>query len=232
MCFHVIFNEKSGNSKTGTMPVSMTNRESCPPACGMRNACYASGGNLATHWARMDNGAGMFWSDFIRAIKALGPEIKTWRHNAAGDLSGRNNRLNQSRCLELARANCSGGYNRGGFTYTHYPVLGDSVTARHNRSVVSAMISLGFGVNLSADNFEQADALKALGIAPVAVVLPLGGGAAITAAGNRVGVCPAFTHETHCSKCRLCASMRRNVIVGFVAHGVKKNTASRIARGN
>ena len=232
MCFKVIVNLDSGNSKTGTMPVSMTDRGSCPPACGMSESCYAKGGNLRLHWDRMDHGAGMFWSDFIRVVKAMGPEIKTWRHNAAGDLPGRDNRLNLGKCLELARANCSGGYNRGGFTYTHYPVLGRGITQRHNRSVINAMVRLGFGINLSADNLDMADALKALKLAPVAVVLPVGSGPVISPAGNRVGVCPAATRGTHCSECRLCLSMKRNVIVGLVAHGVKKNSASETARGN
>jgi hypothetical protein len=232
MCFRVIVNLESGNSKTGTMPVSMTDRNSCPPACGMREACYAKFGNLALHWNRMDQGAGMFWSDFIRVVKSMGPEVKTWRHNAAGDLPGRNNRLNFGKCMELARANCAGGYNRGGFTYTHYPVLGNSATAKWNRSVIRAMVAQGFGINLSADNLDMADRLKALGIAPVAVVLPVGSGPVISPAGNRVGVCPAVTRGTHCSRCRLCTSMTRNVIVGLVAHGVKKSRASETARGN
>ncbi|MFA5186563.1 MAG: hypothetical protein WC551_08825 [Patescibacteria group bacterium] len=226
--FKVICNEKSGNDKTGCMPVSMTHRGSCPPACGMRGACYASGGNMAIHWRRMDEGAGHYWSDFLRLVKNF--NVTIWRHNSAGDLPGRNNRLSRGQCLELARANVSGDRNRGGYTYTHYPVLGDSCVARHNRGVIAEMNSLGFRVNLSADSIEQADALKALGIAPVVVVVPSDTTRGFkTPAGNTVGICPAFFHDTTCSKCRLCQK-NRSVIVALLAHGVKKNTADAIVR--
>jgi hypothetical protein len=89
MFYHLTL--KSGNEKTGTMPVSTTSRHTCPSSCPLKgNGCYADSGPLGIHWAKVNRGErGMNFHDFILAVNAL-PKDAVWRHNQAGDLPGTN----------------------------------------------------------------------------------------------------------------------------------------------
>ena len=71
----------SGNSKTGPIPVSTTESDTCPPNCGARDVCYAKGGPLNMHWMKVsDHVRGAQWAEFITSISAL-PKKQVWRHN-------------------------------------------------------------------------------------------------------------------------------------------------------
>jgi hypothetical protein len=163
----------------------------------------------------------MSWSTFCDAVAAL-PEGQLWRHNEAGDLPGKGDRIDVNAMAALVAANDG----RRGFTFTHKPVLDDDdehvrPTAL-NRACVRAANRMGFTVNLSADSLEQADRLAALGVGPVVVVLPQGAsnGASKTPGGRQVVVCPAQTTKgMTCARCQLCANATRKSIVGFKAHG-------------
>ena len=103
----------------------------------------------------------------------------------------------------------------------------------HNRALIRAANSLGFTVNLSADDLRQADRLAELRIGPVAVVLPKDHGprASRTPAGRKVVVCPAqVTKGMTCAACELCALSSRKAIVGFLAHGQGAQFVSERAR--
>ena len=78
---------KSANAKTGPIPVSTSSSATCPEACPFQSkGCYAKGGPLALHWAKVSSGErGTDWAGFTAAISAL-PEGQFWRHNQAGDL--------------------------------------------------------------------------------------------------------------------------------------------------
>src|SRR6187431_3010559 len=83
----VSFSRKSGNSKTGPIPVSMTSQATCPPSCAFYGAgCYAESHWLGKHWEKVTE-KGLDWSAFCLQIAAL-PEGQLWRHNQAGDLPG------------------------------------------------------------------------------------------------------------------------------------------------
>jgi len=136
--------------------------------------------------------------------------------------------------MELVEANAMGGRNRGGFTYTHYPMLpGEGVseeTAHHNAQVVGGMNAGGFTVNLSADNVDHADALKRLGVGPVVVILPKGSRKRRrTKEGSTVEICRALSKGVTCLDCGWCKSRRRRVVVGFPAHGGRSAAANEIA---
>ena len=63
---------KSANAKTGPIPVSTTERASCPPDCAMRAECYAASGPLALHWAAVSNGTrGTSWGQFCDTVAAM-----------------------------------------------------------------------------------------------------------------------------------------------------------------
>lgn len=218
MHYNVHLTLKSNNTKTGPIPVSTTERSTCPPTCGVRNECYAKSGPLSLHWAAVSEGRrGMPWPDFCAAVSKL--EVGSiWRHNQAGDLPGDGVTIDQPALAVLVEANAAAGAK--GFTYTHYPMTPENAFA------VAQANGHGFTVNLSADTLGAADDLAGLEVGPVATVLPstcLDG--TRTPDGRSVVVCPAYTHPgTTCQTCRLCARADREVIVGFPAHGSRYRT--------
>jgi len=236
-----ILTRKSGNRKTGPIPVSTSNLNTCPPSCALKKGCYARYGRMWLIWVKLCSGKltnGVMWSDFLKQVRDLDEDCTIWRHNQAGDLPGRNNRLHKGKCIALAKANVAGGRNRRGYTYTHYPVLPtpgvkDSVV-RHNRDVVYEMNGLGFTVNLSAHNMRVADEMYSLGIAPVVMVLPSDTKVSRmeTPKGRTIRVCPAILDDDkHCDNCFVCAYDYRRTIIGFPAHGTGTKYVDPIARG-
>jgi hypothetical protein len=217
---------KSNNRKVGKIPVTTTSADTCPDACPFNNAneggCYANGGPLAMHWAKVTRGErGDAWDTFIRNVSSF-KDGQLWRHNQAGDLAGDGKRLDADANAQLADANVG----KRGFTYTHYPVLTD----KHNAKVVKRMNDKGFVVNLSANNAKHADALYDMGIGPVATVLPADQTTnTMTPKGRKIVVCPAtIRDDVSCSTCQLCAKPR-DAIIGFPAHGSSKRKADAVA---
>jgi hypothetical protein len=216
---------KSRNAKTGPIPVSTTTALTCPVSCPFnRNndgGCYADGGPLRIQWDKVTKGnAGMEWSAFCDAVKAL-PEGALWRHNQAGDLPGAGDYIDGPALLKLVNAN----KGKNGFTYTHKPM-----NTVGNRAAVKTANTLGFTVNLSANNLAHADELADLEIAPVVVVLPASQTTnTTTPKGRKVVVCPATQRDdVSCMTCGLCARLR-DAIVGFPAHGAAHRKADAIA---
>ena len=202
---------RSGNRKTGPIPVSMTDQTSCPTSCVFRDAgCYAEFGKLRMHWENVAK-SGESWAAFCRTVAAL-PLATLWRHNEAGDLPGVGDAIDRRALQLLVRANAG----KRGFTFTHKPLR-----AAADRHAVAAANAAGFTINLSADTLAQADALAELGVGPVAVVLPADAPtrASKTPGGRSVVVCPNDTAGMTCEACRLCAHATRKAIVGFRAHG-------------
>jgi len=219
---------KSANVKTGAIPVSTTEKKSCPPGCPHVKTCYAKSGPLALHWNKVSNkDRGSSWNTFINQIKQFDPG-QLWRHNQAGDLPGAGNKIDKVKIQSLVSANNAA--QALGFTYTHKPVLGRDPVAKENKVIIKNANQAGFTINLSADNLTQADKLVKLNIGPVVTLLPEDyQDKSITPAGNTVIVCPAQTRDNvSCSTCKLCANVNRSVIIGFKAHGTAKKAASKI----
>ena len=222
MSLRVHLTLESSNSKTGPIPVSTTSADSCPPSCPLKKAgCYANGGPLALHWREVTEGRrGTDWDTFCSLIAAL-PEGTLWRHNQAGDLPGKNGRIDRSLVHQLIEA------NRGkfGFTYTHYPMTA------HNRAIVCTANQNGFTINLSAHTLEQADRLAALHVGPVVTLVLNDADELIeTPAGREVVVCPAQVEDdVTCLDCGACAMVMREPIIGFLPHGCQHKQARRIA---
>ena len=90
----------------------------------------------------------------------------------------------------------------------------------------------GFIVNLSADNYDEADRMQAIGIAPV-VTLQAEDAKTVefTPAGNKVVTCPAVYKEyVTCATCKLCVipKEQRKIIIGFPVHGARKKLAGKV----
>lgn len=226
MRVHVVM--KSQNAKTGPIPVTVTSSDTCPESCPFNGSgCYAQIGPLALHWRKVDAGnRGMTWDSFLDQVESF-PKGQLWRHNAAGDLPGKGDRLDIGLMVQLIWANKKAGAR--GFTYTHKP-LTDEV---ERGAILSANLN-GFTVNLSGNNLQHADTLADMEIAPVTVVLPADQLAnTTTPKGRRVVICPAVTRDNvSCASCGLCAIAKRDSIIGFPAHGTAKRKASNIANGN
>lgn len=227
---------RSYNRKLGPMMVTTSPRRTCPTACPMRKnadgeaagACYAEHGFLGGFvWSKLDRlpVGGTFkagqvrvrsLNDLLAAIRALPPGA-VWRHNQAGDLSSDDgDTIDRNELCQIAAAI----RGRRGFTYTHHNVLENA----HNRAAVAEANAAGFTINLSADSLEEADALAALGMAPVTAVVPEDAdGNAKSPAGRPVIVCPAAKIPgMTCLKCRICAKQRK-AIIAFPAHGAGRH---------
>src|SRR5580693_5490614 len=244
----------SQNAKTGPIPASIVERESCWPGCALyENGCYAESGALAMHWDRVSGGlAGGSWSEFCVKVAALRPG-GLWRYAQAGDLPGYGPQIDGTLLEELVAANAG----RNVIAFTHKPVLGDDSIAVENRRLIAAAIKAGFTINLSADNPAHADRLAELGIAPIVTVLArayarravrhrfkrrrdewaetIGEWRDRTArlprhthAGRRIAVCPATYSDATCKTCGACARVR-HAVIGFPAHGAWRRVESATA---
>ena len=212
MTYRVHLSPKSANAKTGPIPVSTSERATCPADCAMRAECYAAAGPLALHWSAVSaDQRGQLWPDFVAAVAAL-PAGQLWRHNQAGDLPGDGRTVDPVALGQLVAANAG----RRGFTYSHYRDPASLHWIGHaNR--------WGFTVNLSANDLADADELAATGAGPVVVVLPSTQTTnTATPAGRPVVICPATQRDgVSCATCQLC-QRQRSTIVGFPAHGTRR----------
>lgn len=218
MKYHFI--RQSGNSKTGPIPVTYSERETCPPSCPHYRAdCYAEDFYTRMAWDKVPARGGTL-AELCASIEAL-PAGQLWRMNVAGDLPGQGEDLDPVALGEIVRANIG----RRGFTYTHKK----SPDALHWVAHANAW---GFTVNLSADDAGDADALAETGAGPVCAIVPSDTPEkSYTPAGRTIIVCPAQTRDhVSCSTCGLCARADRQVIIGFRAHGTRARVTDAKAR--
>ncbi len=224
MPYQVALTPKSGNVKTGPIPVSTTTKSTCPPTCGVRDVCYADSGPLAIHWRKVTDGTrGDDWSTFCAKIKAL-PDGTLWRHNQAGDLPGDGKRIDLIALGELVKAN----KGKRGFTYTHYSV--DDIV---NYTLLLGANDGGFTINISCE--EEKDAVYyAKGKLPSVCVVPYDETRKKWKAdGVQFVICPAtYNDEVSCMTCKLCAVRDRKSVVAFPAHGRSKKRFNPIKETN
>lgn len=218
------FTRVSGNSKTGPIPTTMSSRETCPDNCGLKSSgCYAESGMVRIHWQKVneDNPKSISIEQLAGNIASL-PKGQLWRHNVAGDLAHTGQIIDRGALRAIVQAN----KGKRGFTYTHHEVIRNL----SNRASIAAANASGFTVNLSADNLEQADELKALDCGPVVVIMPEDCNKVThTPAGNTVIQCPAtYNDNVQCSNCGICAVSTRRAIIGFPVHGIGKKKAHRV----
>ena len=212
------FVRESGNRKTGPIPVTYSERETCPPSCAhYRSDCYAEDFYTRLSWDKVP-ARGVTLNRLVELIASL-PAGQVWRHNVAGDLPGIGEKVDAYALGLIVRANIG----RRGFTYTH---------KRSTQAIrwATEATRWGFTVNLSADDAGEADKLAATGL-PVTCVVPMDTPERTTTPGGLpIVVCPAQTRDTNCEDCQLCQRANRKVIVGFRAHGTRAKLADARAR--
>lgn len=214
------FIPKSSNRKTGPIPVTYSERGTCPPSCPHYRAdCYAEDYYTRMSWDKVPQRGGDL-AALCASIAAL-PEGQLWRHNVAGDLPGAGESVDADALAAIVRANTG----RRGFTYTHKK---DQIAL----DLAALATANGFTVNISADDAGDADALAAVSDLPITCIVPIDTPAkSYTPDGQTIIVCPAQQREdVTCATCGLCAVADRRVIVGFRAHGTRAAVADAKAR--
>jgi len=153
--------EVSTNRKTGPIPVSTSSQETCPSSCPLLGkGCYAENGPLRIHWQEISSGTkGMDFDSFVKSVSKI-MRNQLWRYGQAGDLPGVGDEIDEEKLTRLAVAN----RNRPVIAFTHKP------PTEKNLQALRKAKDLGFPVNLSADNLDEAVELKQTGL-PVAVVI-------------------------------------------------------------
>lgn len=214
------FIHKSSNRKTGPIPVTYSERKTCPPTCPhYEQDCYGEDFLTRMAWNKVPE-RGTNLPETCASIAAL-PVGQLWRMNVAGDLPGEGEDVDPYALGEIVRANIG----RKGFTYTHKKSPAAIEWIRH-------AVNWGFTVNLSADDAGEADALAAHGL-PLTCIVPMDTPErSTTPEGRPIVVCPAQTRDDKtCATCGLCQHADRAVIVGFRAHGTRaKQTDARARR--
>lgn len=213
------FIKKSKNDKTGGIPVTYSDRRTCPPSCPHYEAdCYAESFHTRINWNKVPE-RGESLAETCQKIAAL-PENQIWRMNIAGDLAGEGETVDAHALGEIVKAN----FGKRGFTYTHKK----SAEALH---WITHANNWGFTINLSADDAGEADKLAETGL-PVVCIVPLGTAEnTTTPAGRPIKICPNQINKyITCGACGLCAKRDRRAIVGFIAHGNKAKQTDAIAR--
>lgn len=210
--FNFSFIEVSNNSKTGKIPVTRTDKKSCPDACQLKNnGCYASLSYANIHWKKLDNG-GLTLDQLTKHIKQL-PHGQLWRHNEAGDLPGQNDMIDQDSLNKIVSAN----KGKKGYTYTHYPLTD------HNIKAIEFANNNGFTINVSCDSLNQLKQYKEINLPKVVIVaddVPN----KFYHDGEKIIVCPAQIKDSiNCKKCGLCQVTDRKFHIAFKAHGTQKN---------
>ncbi|NBW57224.1 hypothetical protein EBR43_05460 [bacterium] len=210
----------SGNRKTGPIPTTMTERESCPTTCPFYDkGCYAKTGLTAIHWRKVVKN-GLEWNDFLKKVKSISHN-QLWRHNVSGDLPHNDGIINAEKVSELVNAN----RGRRGFTYTHHKLN------KANLEVIKSSNNNGFTINASTESVEVADSIMTEHKIPAVAVINSNCDKRFfkTSSGRKVVVCPATIHENvNCSTCGLCQQSNREFIIAFPAHGVAKKTVNQI----
>jgi len=216
------FVKKSANRKTGAIPVTYSERETCPDTCPHKDDdCYGEDFYTRLAWNKVPQRGGDI--DALCASIAALPDDQLWRHNVVGDLPGDNRTIDTKALTSIIRAN----KGKRGFTFTHKPM-----TSAKNRAMVQLANNAGFTINLSADDVGHADKLASLSIAPVVAIVPIDTPDKFTTPDGRAGiVCPAQSREdVTCLDCKLCSVASRRVIIGFRAHGTKAKKTDALAR--
>jgi hypothetical protein len=212
---------RSSNVKTGPIPVTTTERQSCPTTCPFYDkGCYAKSGPLALHWRKVSEGErGTDWQGLCNFVSEL-PDRQLWRHNQAGDLPHINGQINGSLLGELVRAN----KGKRGFTYTHHRLT------ELNTHYVRLANREGFTVNVSTESKDDAVSAYNQGL-PAVVVVPSDHDAIVDYHdGVRFVQCPAQHRDITCAECGLCSQSSRKCVVMFKAHGnAKKHVSSLVS---
>ena len=220
----VTITKVSGNTKTGPITTTRTERSSCPTTCPFYNAgCYATLGRERLQWDRLNRAeTGVNWDEFVTQIRRIVPSGMLWRHNTAGDLPHNDGNIDYLQLRKLIMAN----KGKKGFTYSHHVLNDHNVVALQNAN------GMGFTVNASCESVDDADYVMSEHQIPAVAVVHSEESRRFftTSSGRKVVTCPAAIHKgkVSCATCGLCQKADRDFVIAFPAHGVSKNKVNAI----
>lgn len=231
---------ESGNSKTGSMIVTYTERVSCPTRCPFKgNGCYGESIRTATQWKRAsDNGDKRAVSTpkalekslaSAVALQAVSKGVVMFRHNIAGDIcTPGTNDIDQDTLDALIKANSKAKQIAKllevefyGYTYTHADTNDtDNVSKIKNTE--------DFIINVSCETISEVVQARSEGLNTVLTSATIIEDIeALKTCGINAVQCPNQTRGVHCDKCKLCARNRKTVVL-FEVHGNGKKKAGKV----
>lgn len=210
----------SSNVKTGPIPTTMTEKDSCPSTCPLKlSGCYAENFPLSLHWNKVAE-TGMGALDLSSKLSKL-PRGQLWRHNVAGDLPHKDGIIDIDEIRPILDSVKSRKLST--IVYTHHLPF-------KNHAQLDEIKRAGININISCESVEQALSNTRAGFNSVCIMpknAPKvtkyfdGYSGQLNA---RVVMCPAQTSErVTCASCGLCAKDRTKeaIIIGFYPHGTK-----------
>ena len=220
---------KSGNAKTGPIPVTYRDESTCPTSCpflpsGSIGGCYATGRIMAgaEKHSKMHT-----VQSLAKVFVGAAAGARYVRDRVSGDImdNGRAD-IGYLAMIAEAAAIASGIRSTLGdtaltaFGYTH-------AQSELTRDDVAAIKGTGYILNASCETEEDVALALALGMPAVIATDEVSHGG--TLAGRRVVQCPATSHENvSCASCGLCAKdYEDRPVILFPIHGVAKNKARR-----
>ena len=215
------FTRISSNAKTGPIPTTMTEKDSCPDTCPLKlSGCYAENFPLSLHWGKVSE-TGISASKLASNLKAL-PIGQLWRHNVAGDLPHDNGVIDLKELEPIMQAVERRKLET--ILYTHHQL-------KKNIKQLEQVKRRGINVNLSCNSVSEAIAAVQAGFNAV-TLMPSSAPKVTKLDGAKVVICPAQTSErVTCASCGLCAKDRGNTIIGFYPHGARSKKAETTIRG-
>ena len=208
------------NRKIGYMAKCSAPQSNCSDTCALKgNGCYAENFPMALQWAKQQAGlmkSSCTWDELLTHCSRVSRNapLRIWE---AGDFPMLpDGTIDIQKLLQMKNAV----RGKKAFAYTHHTKLFPAFNA-----AVSLSREDGFTINLSIDNDEKRlDEVMAHGL-PAVIAVPSTETRRqwLTAAGNRVRVCPNHLHkEVKCDKCMLCHTRPADLAIAFPAHGRKK----------
>ena len=211
---------RSGNSKTGPVPVTYRPMVTCPVDCpflpgGAHGGCYGTGRLFAS--AKYRAGDMDVETAIWRVRLGKEPGARYLRDRVVGDvvtLAGEIDRDYLAAITEIATVN-----GLVPFGYTHawrLFTVGD----------MAWLARIGYVMNASVETARQVEQAAALGMPVTIVDEAMPEGAEI--AGRRLVTCPAQTRDgITCADCGLCAKADRTTVIRFLPHGSAHQRARR-----
>lgn len=212
---------RSGNAKTGVMPVTYRTSDTCPRSCpflptseGGNGGCYGAG--------RIFGIAGKYASQLSEAdaaakLQGAPKDAKYLRDRVVGDLVAPDGSFDHAYVASIARVAGDAGLVPYGYTHA-WPTMttGD----------VERVADTGYVLNASCET--EADIERAVSLGMPTVVARDDWEDGDVVAGRRIVTCPAQTREdVTCASCGLCAKPNRAATVRFLLHGSGKGQAAR-----
>lgn len=228
---HVV--ARSGNSKTGPIPVTYRPMGTCEPTCAFLPSSEDGGGCYGT--GRIFALAGKYARDVSHDIAAgilarRDRAARFLRDRVVGDVVTSRGTIDHGYIAAVALLARDAALIPFGYTHAWRRMTREDVAriaasgyvlnaSCETREDVRAAITLGLPVTIASDNVEDGEIITAPGIdgAPVS---------------RRIVTCPAQTREdTSCASCGLCARPNRAACVRFLIHGTaRKRAAASVSR--